>query len=586
MTLTPAPVLADLGPANGSSANDVLTEEGEALFSEMDLRRWPEDGFYEAVVSRLHALTEAHAAEKGAVMLDLAELYLSQMLTVEAESFVEAASATNWLTTARFAALRDAVDLLRGRPLQDVEASPLTVEDRRDYALWRSLNRLAQSDAEVQFSELRGALIGLRYQSGVVARALLPLIAETVVGKGDVELSETALSLLNGVPELANAPLSHYLHGRHQESLGNEKSALEAYFLGTKGWDRYAALSRIAVADLALEDGSVGALLAARDVLSAGAGSWRGDKVEIGVLERQASVSDLIDDPVNALMAFRRILMRFPDSSAAAVAIDEVDRHLVGVYQKGAQGDFPFSEWYRLHQLLLPTYRYFPSFPDVNELLADSVFNMGGLHLAISEYKQVLGVYEAWPKIRGRFADPKDINRVTLKLATAQYQSGLLKEAEQTLNEITQRKVETQEGVDALRVRILSEMGELHRLLETVPLNPDQDTLRNRGRALFTANNWPAAKDYFARLWEIHPDEFRLADASYLLISAYRAKDHVLAQKVAQAFPDLTESDGIAGLAAALLEEPEPLVPLGNDIAQRRLESADDTIMLIESSGL
>lgn len=586
MALSSTSVLAEFEQSKVSPPAAEVTEESEVLLAEMDLRRWPADGFYESVMSRLHEMTEAHAAEKGAVMLDLAELYLSQMLTVEADSFVEAASETNWLTSARFAALRDAVDLLRGRPLLDVEASPLTVEDRHDHALWRSLNRLAQTDAEIHFDELRGALIGLRYQSGTVARALLPLIAETVVGTGNLELSETALSLMGGVPDLANAPLSHYLHGRHQESLGNEKSALEAYFMGTKGWDRYAALSRIAVADLALEDGSAGALLAARDVLSAGAGSWRGDKVEIDVLERQARVSDLIGDPVDALMAYRRIITRFPDSTEAEQAIDEVDRHLVEVYQKGAKGDLTFSEWFRLHQLLLPTYRYFPSFPEVNEMLADSIFDMGGMHLAISEYNQVLGVYEAWPNALGRIADPTDIDRVTLKLAKAQYKSGMWSESAETLDKIESNDREIRVEIDALRVKIFSEMGELNRLLESTPLRPDEDTLRNRGQALFTARNWPGAKDHFERLWESYSNEFRIADASYLLIAAYRAEDHELARTVARAFPNLTESDGIAGLAAALLEEPEPLIPLNNGIAQRRLERADNTMILIERSGL
>lgn len=586
MALSSTSVLAEFDQRRILPPSASAIEESEALLAEMDLRRWPSDGFYESVMSRLHEMTEAHAAEKGAVMLDLAELYLSQMLTVEADSFVQAASETNWLTSARFAALRDAVDLLRGRSLLDVEASPLTVEGRRDNALWRTLNRLAQTDGEINVDELQGALIGLRFQSGTVARALLPLIAEAGVGTGNFELSETTLSLMAEVPELANAPLYHYLHGRHQEALGNEKSALEAYFMGAKGWDRYAALSRIAVAELALEDGSAGALLAARDVLSAGAGSWRGDKVEIDVLARQARVSDLIGDPFNALMAYRRILTRFPDSAEAEQAIDEVNRHLVAVYQKGAKGDLTFSEWFRLHQLLLPTYRYFPSFPDVNEMLADAVFDMGGMHLAISEYKQVLEVYRAWPNALGRSADSTNTDRVTFKLAKAQYNSGMWGEAAETLDKIILKDGDIRVEIDALRVNILAEMGELNRLLETTPLRPNADTLRNRGQALFAERNWHGAKDHFEHLWASYSEQFRIADASYLLISAYRAGDHELARKVARAFPKLTESDGIAGLAAALLEEPEPLISLNNGIAQRRLERADNTMVLIERSGL
>lgn len=561
--------------------------DGITLLPAMDLRRWPDNAFFEAMVSRVNALSEAHAEEHGAVLLDLAELYLSQMLTVEAESFVRAAGETAWASSPRHAALRDAVNLLQGQPVAAIATSPLTDPIRPDRGLWLSLNGIAIGDGAKLDNHLQEGLVGLTFQSGPVARALLPLVAEAAISLRNLPLSETALALIGTVPDLVDTPSTFFLQGRHDENLGNVKSALEAYFEASRGWDRYAARARIALADLAMRDGSSGALLAARDVLSAGAGSWRGDEIEITVLERQAQVNGLLGESITALKAYGRILTRFPNSPQAAAAKDVVGGHLDVVYRRGAAGEIALANWFEVHQFLLPAYRFLPRFVDYNEMLADAVFKMGGTYLAISEYQQTLSIYEALDDVTGAKIEPARVDAVRKKLALALARAGLWGQALDSLDEITSTGDPVlRDGINKLRVQVLSELGDTDGLLRTFVATPDAESLRRWGQALFVSQDWANAMVQYQRLLSDYPDQFRLGDASYLLIAAHRVGDEETARQVAQSFPQLTTSEGIAGLANSLLEPPEPLLPLRQDAASGRLERVDETIDLIEDSGL
>ena len=131
-------------PADQTTAS---AQEDIELLPSMDFRRWPDDGFFETRMSLTDALSSAHADERGAVMLDLAELHLGQMLTVEAQSFIDAAKNNGWMETDRYTALLDAVKLLTSEPVEDIDTSPLIAEDRPDRSLWLSLNSIASGDA-------------------------------------------------------------------------------------------------------------------------------------------------------------------------------------------------------------------------------------------------------------------------------------------------------------------------------------------------------------------------------------------------------------------------------------------------------
>ena len=557
------------------------TEEDIALLPSMDFRRWPDDGFFETRMSLTDALSSAHADERGAVMLDLAELHLGQMLTVEAQSFIEAAKNNGWMETDRYTALHDAAKLLTSEPVDDIEISPLIAEDRPDRSLWLSLNSIANGDAAGLSENLQGALVALSYQNGPVARTLLPLVAEAAVNLENAPVSEAALSVMATVPDIADSATGQYLLGRHQANIGNEKSALEAFFEASQGWDRYAARARIAIADLALKEGSAGALLAARDVLAVGSGAWRGDAFELTTLERTAQVNGMLGEHVTALLAYRRILTRYPDSPNAENALLRAGSHLETVYRQGANGEIDLAEWFELHQILLPTYRYLPQFPRFNEMLADAVFEMGGTYLAVAEYRQTLGIYDNWTLTLGREAPAEDVDRVRYKLAKSLKRAQDWRGTLDVLDDVDlSSNAEFRDRVNKLRVRALSELGDNDKLLRTFVSEPDAESLRSWSQALFVQQDWEGAKAQYVRLLETYPDDFQIRDASYLLIIAHRTNDDELGRRVAMSFPQLTESEGISSLASRFLEDPTPLLPLRDQMTLERLQSANDVMTI------
>ena len=565
---------------------EVAPEDVE-LLPAMDFRRWPDDGFFETKMSLTDGLSSAHADERGAVMLDLAELHLGQMLTVEAQSFVEAAKSNGWMETDRYTALHDAVKLLTSEPIENIETSPLIAEDRQDRSLWLSLNAIASGDAGTLNENLPGALVSLSYQNGPVARTLLPLIAEAAVNLQNNRVSQAVLEVMATVPDIANGPAGQYLRGRHQANIGNEKSALEAFFDASQGWDRYAARARIAIADLALKEASAGALLAARDVLAVGSGAWRGDAFEIATLERTALVNGMLGEDVTALLAYRRILTRYPDSPSAENALLRAGGHLETVYRRGASGEIDLAEWFELHQILLPTYRYLPQFPRFNEMLADAVFEMGGTYLAVAEYRQTLGIYENWDLTLGEAAPATDLDRIRYKLATALQRAQDWQGTLDVLDDVDlSSDAVMRDNVNKLRVRALSELGDNDKLLRTFVSEPDAESLRSWSQALFVQQDWEGAKGQYTRLLETYPEDFQIRDASYLLIIAHRTGDDELGRRVAMSFPQLTESEGVSNLANRFLEEPTPLFPLRDEMTVDRLKSASDVMTIIESSGL
>lgn len=578
-----------LGSGSGFPTDPLAETAPEAieLLPSMDFRRWPDNGFFETKMSLTDALSSAHADERGAVMLDLAELYLGQMLTVEARSLVDAAKINGWMETNRYTALHDAVKLLTSEPVENIEISPLVADGRPDRTLWLSLNSIASGDAVTLNENLPGALASLAYQNGPVARTLLPLIAEAAVNLRNTPVSEAALTVMATVPDISDSPAGQYLLGRHQANIGNEKSALEAFFEASQGWDRYAARARIAIADLALKERSAGALLAARDVLAVGSGAWRGDVFEVVTLERAAEVNGMLGEHVTALLAYRRILTRYPDSPSAENALLRAGAHLETVYRQGANGDIDLAEWFELHQILLPTYRYLPQFPRFNEMLADAVFELGGTYLAIAEYRQTLGIYDNWELTLGRVPANEDVDRLRYKLAKSLKRAQDWRGALDVLDDVDLSiDAELRDRVNKLRVRALSELGDNDTLLRTFVSEPDAESLRSWSQALFVQQDWEGSKAQYMRLLETYPEEFEIRDASYLLIIAHRTNDDDLGRRVAMSFPKLTESEGISSLASRFLDDPTPLLPLRDEMTVDRLQSASDVMTIIESSGL
>lgn len=575
------------GQADPDMSPAALAEPGKSGLPVLNLRRWPEERFYETLTERIDALSSAHGPERPGVFLDMAELYLGQMMVYEAASVLDAVVPESAAEAARLQVLTDAARLLGGQPADDILGSPLTDNSRRDRALWLALHAIAEGDAGMLRDNLGTGLAALIYQTRAVARSVLPILTEAMIEAREDQLADQALAVMDGFGDVSAAPVGHYLRGRANQVRGNEKSALEAYFEAAKGWDRYAARARLALADMAFEDGGRGARLAAREILEAGVDSWRGDHLELELLQRLAKLCADSDDPVAALENYGKLMARFPGTPEAAEAREGASAALEALYRDGAERRLSFARWLSIHLRLVPTFRFFPEFAEHTEALADHALRMGGTDLAAVEYRRALTLLEDLSEMPGRDIPPQRLVRLRLKLAGARMRGGLYAEARDALSDIeTPQDPDLRRALNALKAQVLAELGDAEGLLRTHVSAPNAENLRDVGRALWEVGNWADSVTFYKRLWAEFPSQFNAKDASYLLIAAHYAGDRETAEAIVDAFPGLTDSAGWIDIAESLLEKPADLLPLSRDAAASRLKSLDRALEHMEETGL
>lgn len=587
-------VLVALGVQGLAASVDMAETEAkppavrhEGWQMEMDLSFWQPDSFHEDIKAAIEALSAAHGQEKQDALMNAAELYMSHMLIYEARSTLEAVVPETDPQRLRHAALSHAVQLLEGRQVEGFDTSPLMAKARPDSPFWASLQAIAAADVKLLGANIKPSFSGLTYQSRAVLRSMLPVFIEAAIETRNMDHAKAALGLLTELPDLNNAPVGHFLRGRAAEVVGNEPGALDAYFEAAKGWDQYAARARLAVADMSLQNGSQGALLAARSTLKDGSESWRGNRYELELLKRTARVHDGLGDDVQGLLARGKLIMRFPHLQEAEIAKQEATELLQVFYQKGADGAFPLGPWVDVHLQLLPFFRTLKQFPRHTEDLGDFLMDLGATDLAAREYRRSMDLLKdpSVPLSEARKA--RDTFRLQLKLAKSQLHAGLTEEARITLDLIGP-PVGTAEIQDlaSLQAKVLAELGDKPAfLLASVP-TPSAGYLRDLARILSEEGKWASSIDVFQQLWDRFPKEFSVNDATHLLIAANRTDQALVIERVLRAFPSLTESKPLIQLAKSIDADAPQLMPLRADTAQQRLDTLKNAFESIKDSGI
>ncbi|GAA6209906.1 hypothetical protein NBRC116601_31990 [Cognatishimia sp. WU-CL00825] len=554
---------------------------------DLDLRRWPEERFYENLTAHIDTLSSSHGPETAMILMDTAELYLGQMMMYEAGSVLDAITPTGLGQERRLQALQDARNLLSGIPIEDFEASALANPNRPDQAFWAAMQGIADADAALLTNNLEAGLLGLIYQTRPVARVVLPLLTEAMIEVGNHAVARQSLRLLQDFPELSEGTAGYYLRGRAAEVRKNASTALESYFEAAKGWDKYAVRGRLALADMALDDGGRGALLAAQDVLEFGADAWRGDRLELIALQKLAQVYQSNRESIGALKTNGKIMMRFPNSDAAAKAEQLAAEELEEVYAKGVRGELPLSRWLSVHYQLVPAFRYYAAFPGYVENMGDYMLSIGGTTMAAKEYQRALDLHRDLAIFDPATKDVQAEFAVTLKLAEAYAKGGQLHKSRDLLLALdAPDDAELRDKVNRIKADVMARLGDSKGLLSTHVKSPGPGNLRDVGKALWQEQEWAQSAIFYNRLWAEFPGNFDVDDATYLLIASHRSGDMITSQKVVRAFPTLTESQDWLRIAQSFLTQPADVFPLTRQGADQRIESLNQSLDRLSGQGL
>lgn len=572
-------------PSDGAPV--VRPELGQGAAAAMVLERWPQARFQPDLTGRIQALSVAHGPERPGVFLDMAELFLAQMLLPEARSILDGVTPEVARDRRRWRAMSDAVRLLAGDVAPDLSGSPLSEPGRQDRSLWLVLQAIAAGDAQMLRDNLDGVPGALARQPRALRRGVLPSVTEAAIEAGANDVVAELLEMVETLPDLSSAPVGYFLRGRSAEVTDQASTALEAFFEASRGWDRYAARGRLALADIALENGGRGALLAARDVLEHGADAWRGDVYELQLLKALAEVYSQSGSNIEALGVLGQLMSRFPGTPEATWAAARASEDMGQVYRRGAEGQLPLAQWLTVHLQLVPLYRYFPDFAKYTEVLADRALEIGGTDLAALEYRRALALLEELDGFAGQPVPVVRMVRLRLKLAQALARGGLMDEALAELDHIEAfEDPALRQQVNRLKSQVLADMGKSDEVLRTHVAAPDAQNLRDVALALWKSGDWIEAMLFYRRLWSGFPDQFAARDASYLLLAARKAGNEAVAAEVVAAFPDLTSSEGWIEIAQSLVEAPAPILPLSEGSASSRLESLDRALGRLRDSGL
>lgn len=549
----------------------------------MNLQRWASDSFYPDLTAAIDSLSLTYGPRQEVLILDIAELYLTHMLVQEAAEILEGARPENPALEERHRALSDAAQLFLGNQIAFAD-SPLNRPERPDRAFWASLQAIASSDIGLLERHLAESFAGLGQQSRAVLRQMLPVFTEAAIELGLPDHARGALEVFDQFPDLAGAPVAHYLQGRMEQQRGNDASALEAYLEAVTGWDQWAVRARLAVADMSLENGSEGALLAAQSVLDEGAEAWRGGRFEREVLRRLARVYGARGLDVEELLVLGKLLSRFPNAPSAGATEARVEMLLARAYQRDPSAPRPIGAWMQIHLRLLPYYRDWPAFAAHVETIADHALSLGATDLAVQEYRRARKLLDR-QKDLPEAARLEGLVRLDLKIIRGLRLAGLNPEARAVLEEMPAPQIPAQQQELAeTRARILSDLDERRAFLAAVVEKPSAEHLRNRGAALAAADDWPGAVGAYLQLWRDFPGRFTADDATYLLIAANRAEDLQTLDRVARAFPSLTSSKEIVELARGINEKAPELMPLHAAAAEERLERLRSTFDLIKNT--
>ncbi len=566
----PAPTAAAAPPAGSGGAPYAAFDFARDRIAAFPARR-------RALIARLASASDAVSA--ATVRLDLATLYLAQLLLPEAHAALApiAVDALPPAARARLKALRGALTIVAGGALgQD----PAPAGGWRDQPFWAALDAVHAKDPAAIRRTLAAGVKGLGAYPRAYADLALPQFLQAAIETQQWTLAKNIAVGFDAYPTLKARPVYRYLLGRAAEGVKRPDKALEAFRAAAAGQGVYAMRARLAIVDLGFDKGLVNAEQA-RSLLHRVLKDWHGGPIELGALRRLARVDRRLSDWPDLLWTLGRIAARFPASPDAGPAHAQAESLIAAYYHLGAQGKLPLARWLRTHRRILPYFGGDKAFEDASEELAGRLLAAGMTGLAAQEYARIhdrLALVRAaglWPVAEDR------LTRLRLGEAEALIEGG----QDAAARKILLPFAATPPGTPALarraarlRARALAALGDVPGVAAIAIAQPQAADLRRLAKAAAARGAWKDEGARLQQMWKDYPKDFTQDDAIALLLAAYRAGDMGLARRAADALKSLGADTRARRLAASLVQPKPKPAPLRQSEADARLKGAADAI--------
>lgn len=344
--------------------------------------------FIEERDAQLAALMASDAQNEAALRLDYVQFLIAHMMLAEAQSMLADlpldGPALDTISRDRALGYAAILSRLAGQP----PATPVPPIWRND-PLWSLVLAAPQDAWEPGGADLRAALAALSRQSRSVATAVLPILFDHALLRGDVGVAAEILVAAPAGTDLDGSDALEFMRGRLALAQGGEEMAFDIFARVSEGRGEVAANARLALADMALSRDDPTLLPQVRDLLRAGLSDWRGDEVALRLRVQLARVAEEITDDATAIEVMAMIRREHPDTSEATLADQRLGVLLDRVDGQFSSGEMPLDEAVAIVRRLDPLMAGRGDWIAVRVRLAERFQDAGLIKAALAEYADI-----------------------------------------------------------------------------------------------------------------------------------------------------------------------------------------------------
>lgn len=505
----------------GSNAGNQPRQKriGKPMFDLLAWRGKPEDNFTERRQKLMQAVVDVPIAERNRARLELARHYFSHGMGPETLSMLEVlqSDVPDLAGNPEFLALRGAASIQANRPadgLKDIAASKL--ENQPEIELWEAVG-LAQlrnwKEALEQFENQRDLLS--QYPEPFASKFYV-LAIEAAIALDKERVAAEWLDQIEGQPHAATIkPALSYLRGVLHSKMGRPELAADLWRQVTKSRDRlYKTRAELALTDLAVATKSLTPKQAA-EKLEGLRFAWRGDELEVDILQRLGEFYLDFKDYRSGLGILSQVLKLYPNSAQAA----DVRKLMAGTFHlifvdNQTEGLSPLSA--------LALYQDYHDLMPKGEQAQAVIFNLAENLVAIDLLDQATALLEDQIKLTN---DASGKLKLSTRLAAIYLLDRKSDAALAALGHASAEGASTEIRTERelLRGRALSENGKYDEALATLNGLEGQNVILLRADIMSRAKRWPESAKLLRDLVGAPPKEGELLSpqqASWLVSCA------------------------------------------------------------------